>query len=237
MSRERINARAEDFLDREERERHARKLDEPSGWDGALAVVNVGTSLLPGLGPAIGAVLTEVVPRRRDRRRVQLLRELERAVARLQDRIDVELVSREEFADLAEEIVGQIERRESEGKQRYYAAAMANSLTPEAPAAIDQAKMIAALSDLRPLHLRMIAVLHTEFATPDEVGRGNKATLALRRLLPGPTQEQIENHYLELQQHGIVPTFAQRARSGDPRVLSGDLTPFGRRFAHWISAG
>lgn len=237
MDRDRIERAAEDELDRQEREiTAAEAFGEAGGWDTALTSYRV---LAPAMGPVVGVlgeIVRTIVPDRRARRRVDLLRQLERAVRRLEGRLNLALAGRESFADLAEAVMDRVDRRETEGKTGYYAAAIANSLTPDAPAALDQAAMIAVLDALRPAHLRLVAVLRRTRLNDRAELNLNDMTGHILPHLPGWTREQLDNHWHDLQTYNIVPWLAQPrgAPGGSPYDLANQLSPFGRAFADWI---
>jgi hypothetical protein len=169
MERHELDQRVEDFLNREERERHAKDLDLPSEWDSALAVGEVVGNLHPIIGVA-AALVRGVFPSRRSRRRLSFLPELSRAISRIEDHVDEARAWREGFVDVLEDAVDQVDRRAMEGKQAYYAAALANSLTADSPEGIDLEAMRAALVELRPAHLRLIALLQKTRVAQGETG-------------------------------------------------------------------
>ena len=138
---------------------------------------------------------------------------------------------------LAEQVRERVERPESEDKHAYYAAALAHTLTAEAPSDIDLAAMLAALDDLRMPHLRMLAILRTGSMREDEVPHRNNIVRLMAPRLPGWSSEQIETHYQELQRQAITPFFAvaRRPVRGSRLALANDLTDFGFRFADWIA--
>jgi hypothetical protein len=235
MDRRPLDQRVDALLDRENRERLAHELDLPSAWDRAVAAVGIGSAILPSLAPAIGELLMHSLPSRRVARVDALLRELVVAVARVEARIDASLAQGDQFADLLEDVLVQAQFRQAEEKRAYYAAALANSLTPERPDAVDQEKMLAALEGLRASHMRMIAVFMTT-TLPDSMLplKGDMLHRVVHGSLEGMTHEQVNLHIVDLQTHGIFPLLASQSKPGDPHELSTELTPFGRRFANWI---
>jgi hypothetical protein len=130
-----------------------------------------------------------------------------------------------------------VQQRRNEEKHRYYASALANSLVPERPDAVDREKMLEVLNELGGSHLRMIAVYMT-IEIPDSMLplNGNMEHRIVHGSLPELTHEQLDSHILDLQTRGVLPLLAQSTTAGDPRRLSTQMTPFGRRFARWVEA-
>lgn len=236
--RDELDRQVDDILDREERDLTRHELDAANGWEHALRAYEIASPIMSPVVGVMAEVFKTVVPRRKEQRRIDFLRQLDRAVSRLEKRLDVALGGREGFADLVEAVAERVDRRETEGKAQYYAAAVANALTPQAPSEVDQAAMIATLDALRPPHLRMLAVLRHGRINSEERPDLNALTPVLARRLPGMSTDQLEAHYADLQRHNLAPWLAQPAGAhapSDPLALASQLTPFGRRFADWIT--
>jgi hypothetical protein len=85
-----------------------------------------------------------------------------------------------------------VQQRRNEEKHRYYASALANSLVPERPDAVDREKMLEVLNELGGSHLRMIAIYMT-IEIPDSMLplNGNMEHRVVHGSLPELTHEQV----------------------------------------------
>jgi hypothetical protein len=196
-----------------------------------LTVALAGLQAVPVIGGVIATFIDEYVPRQKRRRLVSFVQELSARLQAEADRVDSEFVRTENLSDLLEDVLDGVQQRRNEEKHRYYAA-LANSLVPERPDAVDREKMLEVLNELRGSHLRMIAIYMT-IEIPDSMRplKGNMEHRIVHGSLPELTHEQVDSHILDLQTHGVLPLLTQSTRAGDPLRLSTQMTPFGRRFA------
>lgn len=224
--------------EREDLARRALELDETPAGDHALTLALAGLQAVPVIGGVIATFIDEYVPRQKRRRLVSFVQDLSDRLAADADRIDREFVRTEDLSDLLEDVLDGVQQRRNEEKHRYYASAVANSLIPERPDAVDREKMLDVLNELRGSHLRIITIYMT-IDIPDNLLplKGDMEHRLVHGSLPQLTHEQVRNDVLDLQTRGILPLLAQSRVVGDPHRLSTQMTPFGRRFATWVEAG
>lgn len=221
----------DDFADR------ASELDETPAVDHALTVALAGLQVVPVVGGVIATFIDEYVPRQKRRRLVSFVQELSARLQAEADRVDREFARTEDLSDLFEDVLDGVQQRRNEEKHRYYASALANSLIPERPDAVDREKMLEVLNELRSSHLRMIAVYMTVEIPDSRLPlKGNMEHRIVHGSLPELTHEQVDSHIVDLQTHAILPLLAQSTTAGDPHRLSNQMTPFGRRLAMWVEA-
>lgn len=237
MNRDEIEDRANEQLDREERDRHAHELDEASGRDHVLALSELAVGFVPVAGPLLGYVISEHIPRRRSERMVEFARELNEAVSRIESRLDRDFVRTDEFADLTEEVLETVARRSAEGKRSFYAAALANTATLSRPGEDERERMLAALGELRPSHLRLLAiVVSTRSLPPGSTLSAGGIEHNIMPRLEGVTKEQMRMDWDDLARLQILQSYpsGMMTRQG-VEDLTTRLTPFGRDFVAWVS--
>lgn len=217
--------------------RRESELDETPAVDHALTVALAGLQALPVIGGVIATFIDEYVPRQKRRRLTSFVQDLSARLRAEADRVDREFVRTEDFSDLLEDVLDAAQQRRNEEKHRYYASAVANSLTPKRPDEVDREKMLEVLNALRTSHLRVIA-LYMTIEIPDSMLplQGDMEHRIVHGSLPELTHEQVDGLILDLQTRGVLPLLAQSATAGDPHQLATQMTPFGRRFARWVEA-
>lgn len=236
-ARRELDRRVNEQLDREERDRFARDLDESSARDHVLALGSAALSTLPVAGPLLDHVIRERIPTNRWRRIVELARSLEDALGRVETRLDGDFVQTDELADLVEEVLESASRRGSDGKREYYAAALANSLTIERPDAGERERMLDVLDELRPAHLRLLAGIARTHDLPPGMKPQSSLRPVVSALVPSVPEEQWLMDWGDLERLGILPSFPSGMMTAEgTRNIAGRITPFGQRFVGWISA-
>jgi hypothetical protein len=232
-----IADRADRELDREERERLAGELDDSDARDHVLALGEAAVDLLPGAGALIGYVIREHIPKRRRQRMVEFVNKLNQAVAKMEARLDRDFVQGDEFADLTEDVLESIARRAADGKRGFYAAALVNTAGPSAPEEDERERMLDALGQLRPAHLRLLAIVASTRSLPEgsNLSAGGIEHNIMPRL-PGVSQEQMRADWDDLERLKILASYPSgtMTRQGI-EDLTVRMTDFGRRFVDWIS--
>lgn len=231
-----IDRRANELLDREERDRLEAELDESAGRDYVVALGSAAVGAIPLVGQLLGTVISEHIPRRRQERMVEFARALNRAVARIEPRLDRDFVQTDDLSDLVEEVLERISRRESDGKRAYYAAALANTLTTDRPEADELERMLDVLDEVRPAHLRLLAAIARTHGHPPGLEGSMSIAPIVNAVLPNTPEEQWRMDWRELEQLGVLPSFPGGMMTAQgTRNLAARITDFGRRFLAWIS--
>lgn len=232
-----IEERANRELDREERARHAGELDDASARDSVLALGERAVGLIPGAGALLGYVIGEHIPRRRQERMIEFVREVSEAFGRVEERLDRDFVRGDQFADLTEEVLETIIRRDAAGKRAYYAAALANTATASRPDEEERDRMLSVLDEVRPSHLRLLAVVASTRDLPegsDFYMGGIESNLMPR--LEGTSQEQMRMDWADLERLNVLQNYPSGLMSREGVAdLTVRLTDFGRRYLAWIT--
>jgi hypothetical protein len=222
-------------MDRKERDRLAGELDAPSVRDTTLAVGTAAVSLVPGLGSAIGTLISEFIPRRRQERMLEFVRELDKALGAVEQRVENAVLT-DNVADLVEEVLERVVRASADGKRAYYAAAVANTLTaPDLDADLRE-RMMDALDAVRPSNLRLLAVIAENPPPPPgfNVIMGGIYTY-LQTVMPGIPEDQVRVDWGDLANLNITQGYPSGTMTQQGLTATrGRLTDFGRRFVAWI---
>jgi hypothetical protein len=232
-----VARKADEFLDREERQRHAEDLTISSGADTAIALGSAAIQIMPAIGGALATLISEFIPRRRQQRMEEFVQELHKAVKVLETSINESSLLSDRTADVVEGVLERVIRTEADGKRQYYAAAVANAIAaPDRPGE-ELARMMDALDELRPSHLRLLAKLDENPDPPADfniIAGGIYSYLEL--ILPGVSEDQIRMDWGDLARLNILDSFPTGTMTR-PGIVStrGRILPFGRRFIEFIT--
>jgi hypothetical protein len=237
MEREELDRRVNDQLDREERERLARELEAADPRDTTLAIGSAVVQLVPGLGGAIGALINEYIPRRRQERMVEFVRELDKALGAVEHRVESAVLT-DAVADVVEEVLERVVRAEADGKRAYYAAAVANTLAAPDLEADLRERMMDALDALRPSNLRLLALISENPPAPQDFNViAGGIYEYLKVVLPGISQDQVKMDWADLANLNIVDDYPSGVMTIQGITATrGRLKDFGRAFIAWITA-
>ncbi len=156
----------------------------------------------------------------------------------MSERIDDEFVRSEESATLTEEVLEKADRRRDLEKREHYAAALGNAATPSRPAEDERWRMLDALEQLRPGHLRLLSVVATttDGAPPDLYAGGIDTVLA--NVMPDADSEAVRMAWGDLADLNILQSYPSGTASREGLTnLTVRLTDFGRRFHAFIGPG
>lgn len=237
MDRNELDRRVDEQLDREERERLAGELEAPSVRDTTLALGEAAVQLFPGIGSAIGTLIGEYIPRRRQQRMAEFVRELNQALGAVQKRVEAAVLT-DSAAGLVEQVLERVVRADADGKRAYYAAAVANTLAAPDLAADQRERMMDALDALRPSHLRLLAVIAENPSPPASFNPMMGGIYNyLEQVLPGIPEDQIKMDWGDLASRNIADTYPSGIMTAQGlQETRGRLKDFGRLFIAWITA-
>ena len=208
-------------------------LDEPSLRDTNLAVGRALLELVPFAGGFIAEILGNI-PRQRELRQREFIRELAEALNDVQTDLDESFVRTDDFMDLAEDFFERTQSRREMEKIAYYAAALANAATPERPETAEMARMVDVLRELRPAHLRLLAVVAT--TTHGGPDGAMSVDQVLAGVLPEEPIERIRMDWADLARLNVLQGYPSGVMSpGAANDLTTRLTPFGQRFHQFVT--
>ncbi len=194
-------------------------------------------STIPFVGPVLGELVGAFIPDVRFRRVERLVEELKSEVAQVSDRLDEDYVRREEFAILFEDALERATQARNDQKTSAFAAFMAHSMVVERPPLADRQRYLDILDELRPAHLRILAVLAAgsgpEPASPPFTV-GQAAATALSAVLA--QAEGADWHDLEdLERRGLIRPIAEASLLIATNVRNA-LLPLGLAFVEFVAA-
>lgn len=208
-------------------------LGRPSIRDTNVAVARALLQLVPYVGGFLAELLGNI-PEQRARRQVEFIGQLAAAVDGVSDRLDQDYVRSDAFADLAEDFMERTQSRREMDKVEYYAAALAHAATAERPQASEMARMVDVLEELRPAHLRLLAVIAT--TTHGEPQGAMSVDQVLGTVLPNEPIDRIRMDWGDLARLNVTDGYPSGIMSpGAASDLTVRLTPFGRRFHAFVT--
>lgn len=210
-------------------------------------IVTIALAKLLPFGGTFTELYNAYIPTRRAQRQVALIESLQRKVERLGTRIDESRILSEPYADVFEDVLATVATRQGLDKREYYASVLANALTVEAPEYDRQLRLVACLDNLRPSHLRLLAVVMRDLlAKPGTSGSVVGPRMAVSVPLGDDQDEDlITRDWIDMVGLGI---FSQRRGSigpphespveyaGGTARLSVTITEYGREFAQFVGA-
>lgn len=197
---------------------------------GALAVLQA----IP-FGGSFAQLLGDTIPSRRQRRYEEFVKAIAHAVEMLEDRIDESRITSDEFADLVEDVEERLQTRRAGELRDFYAAAVANALTPQRPDAAEQERMLATLGTLRPAHMWLLGLIEsTTEGPPGHSISGIDQVIEWKA--PGVNIDAVKRDWADLARENLVGSYPggmmTAAGAGNLRVR---ITPFGLRFLAFVT--
>jgi hypothetical protein len=204
-------------------------------------VVELGTDLIaavPVFGPVAVAFLRQVVPRDHAIYLGEVLRE---AFGRIEDLEEAQrhFTSEDGSSDF-EQVMEALADRRNRDKREFFVAALANAAAPDRLNDATRKRMLDTLVDLRPSHLRLLAVIAT--SGPDELPDPSLARESMDeymklRLAPGGSREHMLLDWRDLERAGIVGDYPSGlATTPSHQRVANALTAYGKAFARFIEA-
>jgi len=211
----------------------ASALDAPSTRDTNLAVGRTLLQLVPVVGGFFAELISNI-PEERTRRQVEFMKSLATALHDVEDRLDTDYVRSDEFAGLVEDFVEATRSRREMEKREYYATALAHAATEDRPDTAELGRMVAILEDLRPAHLRLLAVIfETRHGEPEGAMSVDQV---LQHALPEQPLDRVKMDWGDLANHNLVQAYPSGMMTpGSASDLSVRLTALGRRFHEFIT--
>lgn len=209
----------------------------------ALAVVKAGLNLIPGVGGAIASLVDDYIPTATQRNIERTLELLRQHLAMVEDRINVELVNKDEFAELFKSCALVIVRTHHEEKLRAAAGLLTNILlTPGDPEKLSYAELDHFIRCVESLSVGAIETLGRAY----DLARKRAGDAALNKPVPfefADLQREMEDtspHLLmglvgELSGQNLVfMRGSPSIRTADYQNVPLEMTPLGARFVAYL---
>lgn len=212
----------------------------PTKPEDAAAAAAIPLRLVPGVGGALGAMASQIVARRQNRRMQGFLERLSHDLVQLEERIDRDFLETEEFFDLAEDVMTKAADSRQEEKLTALRTVFLNTLLEEDPSYDRAAEILALLDGWQPHHIMLLRILENppaaEAALGHTVTAGGSIQSVLEELLPSWRPAEITRTWDALyddRMHRTQGTRTMMSGSG-VRVLSERLSPFGKEVAAYL---
>ncbi len=219
----------------------ARMRKDPS--DHVLAAVKAGLSLVPGVGGALASLVSDYIPTATEKSRTRAIELLCRRLDELGERIDVEAVDKDDFAELFKSCCLSIVRSHRDDKLRAATAILANLLLREGdPDKLTYTELDHFSRCVETLSSGAVEVLGT-VVNAAHTGRCKDSEVKFHHMIFGDLHSRIPQHSPELLM-GLVAELDRANllhRSGPPPIevrdyaaYPIDLTPLGARFSQFL---
>lgn len=210
-------------------------LAQIEGTEASLpALIDLGVSVGLSFAPPVAAAFKRLGERKQERDVAHLrdaIAALTNAIAAAADDIGERLETDPRFIDFVDRLVAETLRAEQREKVEYYARLLRRSAPQAGPDEDERIRLLDALDELRPHHLRLFHALATTTQVPDEVeARGSVwETLHAAR---GIDQDAAQRDLATLERLQLIDS------GGWPSVvyLRAKLTEFGLRFEAYVAS-
>jgi hypothetical protein len=213
----------------------AERIDDPAVRDDVLVGVMAALSAVPVVGGLISTYISEYVPRQKQRRLVEFVRDLTAAFETERERLDRDYVKTADFDRMVEDVLERVTTVRNEGMHHYWAELLAGVATFDRPDERDSERMIDALDQLREPHLRLLHVIATTNEPPPGLYAG-PVSATLKWKMPDVSDADARSDWGDLARFGLVhdyPAGLMTAHgAGD---LSSRMTDLGRRFVSLLN--
>ena len=229
-------------------DKRAQELDRTDVADHVHNVVTAGLNAVPFVGGSLASLIDDYIPKRKEERLREFLRDLAEDVQQIQDRLDEsskDHVRTDEFAYLIEKSFrGAMESYQKE-KIEAYRAILVNSLLPNAPDEDRKLFFVSLVDALTPLHFRIMRILRDpegyDAATGNRVGAGGGLSTSrkeiLQKLMPEYEADLLEATWRDLNVRGVVTTDSLGGMITDRGIsqMARLLTPVGKQFVGFVT--
>lgn len=219
-------------------------LDQPHSTDAAVATVSAITNLIPIVGGALAASLSEWRLHVATNRLVAALEEIRRAIEAVQDDVDRHFAASPEFQKAVDWTVESATQARNTDKRRFYASALARTATFHRPREPEREIMLDTLDQLRPVHLAILAAVAADPSPPTEAEAYLDGRSAPHRRLieavPGIPLDVLSKCWEDLAGLQLLAPIgvltvdyglARPAGAAEPPIV----TPFGQRFLAFVT--
>ena len=145
-------------------------IESPPAADSAVAVGAAITSMIPLVGGALAATLQAWRQYVATGRLSDALREIRAAIQAVQDKIDYHFAESRECRDAWDWVLESATQARNADKLRFYAAALARTITSERPLESERSLMLDTLDRLRSVHLAILAAIASDPRPPYAAG-------------------------------------------------------------------
>ncbi|MCY3829855.1 MAG: hypothetical protein OXF89_12030 [Rhodospirillaceae bacterium] len=209
----------------------------------ALAAIKAGLSLVPGVGGALASLVSDYIPTATEKSRARATELLRKRLNELGERIDVEAVDKDEFAELFKSCYLSIVRSHRDEKLRAATAILANLLLREGdPDKLTYTELDHLSRCVETLSSGAVEVLAT-VVQEASLERRQKAAAKLLRMNFGDIHKRLPQHSPELLLGLVAELDGANLlhRGNTPMIELGHyenypvtLTPLGLRFARFL---
>jgi hypothetical protein len=208
----------------------AETLDETPMSDHALIAGLAALQAIPTIGGFAATFISEYVPRKKQARVGEFVKDLARQLDAERERIDHEFVRSDEFEGMFEDVLDRVQQRKNEEKFEYWAALLGGMATNMRPPRADRDRMIDTLDALRPSHLQLLHTIATTTKGRADLYMGGVSD-TLQWKFPDTPLEDLRRDWDDLARADVVQSYPSAMMTAEGAGnLSVRLTPYGRKF-------
>ncbi|MCK4548432.1 MAG: hypothetical protein KAW17_13430 [Candidatus Eisenbacteria sp.] len=212
-------------------------------------VVNVIKGLfaaVPIVGGTISSLMGDYIPRRKEQRLIRFTEALAKDLDKIQDRIDTDYITTDEFAHLFLKTYRAVEEQYQEEKLEILRAFLVNSLLDRETSADEKEFFLRVANDLTVLEAKLLRLFSDPEGTNVALGNPIKPAMMttslmslIRRAFPDMSEDMITAAVSSLDGRGILGGVAEALKpmmaAGGVEHLGGRLAPFGTKFVQFVT--
>lgn len=209
-------------------------MDATSAQDHAVAIGLAVLSAVPVAGGPLATLISEYVPRQKQRRLVTFIEDLGHRIEAERERVDQEFVKTDEFQTMVEDVLDRVQQRRNEEKFSYWADLLAGVASRDRPPRADRERLVETLDRLRLSHLQLLHVIATTTEPRPGLYMGGVSD-TLEWKVPGAAIDDLRRDWDDLAREGLVGTYpsGMMTASGAGN-LAAHLKPYGQQFVRLL---
>lgn len=224
------------------------ELLESDARTGCEVAVKALASAIPSLGGVLASLMSDLQNIRKEKRFVEFLEGMKSDLVGLNDRVNQEFVSKEDFLDIFEQTSKKIIDERQEKKREAFRNILANSMLSSNITYDEVEEYLTITETLRPEHLLVLKILKDPIGydetTGNRVGKGGGFSASLgqimRKLLPDWDESVIVEVLAELENKRFIKDMAKslKVMMTDQGInhLTGQMTQKGMRFCDFVTS-